>query len=242
MIKEVINVVMQQNEFKILVVDDEEKIVEVVKSYLEAGGYKVYAAYDCKGAQEIFDKVNPDLLILDLMLPDMSGEELCTKLRKRSRIPIIMLTAKINETDILNGFGIGADDYITKPFSAKQLVARVKAILRRSAQEVIPLTDVLTFNEGDLNIDLLKHEVKKQGEVVSLTPNEYKLLMAMAKYPQKVFTREELIILALGEEFDGFDRTIDSHIKNLRQKIETDTKDPRYIITVHGVGYRFGGE
>ncbi|HYE84470.1 MAG TPA: response regulator transcription factor [Clostridia bacterium] len=233
---------MQQNEFKILVVDDEEKIVEVVKSYLDASGYKVYAAYNCKEAQDIFDKVNPDLLILDLMLPDMTGEELCTKLRKKSRVPIIMLTAKIDEVDILKGLDIGADDYITKPFSTKQLVARVKALLRRSAQEVIPLTDILSFNEGDLNIDSLKHEVKKQGDVVSLTPNEYKLLMSMVKYPQKVFTREELIVLALGGEFDGFDRTIDSHIKNLRQKIETDTKDPKYIITVHGVGYRFGGE
>lgn len=233
---------MLQNEFKILVVDDEEKIVEVVKSYLEASGYKVFVAYNCKDAQDIFDKVNPDLLILDLMLPDMSGEDLCTKLRRRSRIPIIMLTAKINENEILNGLDIGADDYVTKPFSAKQLVARVKALLRRSAQEVIPLTDVLSFNEEDLIIDSLKHEVKKQGVVVSLTPNEYKLLMAMVKYPQKVFTREELIVLALGGEFDGFDRTIDSHIKNLRQKIETDTKDPKYILTVHGVGYRFGGE
>jgi DNA-binding response OmpR family regulator len=233
---------MQQNEFKILVVDDEAKIVEVVKSYLEASGYKVYSAYNCKEAQEVFNRVNLDLLILDLMLPDMSGEEFCTKLRKKSRIPIIMLTAKIDEIDILKGLDIGADDYITKPFSAKQLVARVKALLRRSTQEVIPLTDVLSFNEGDLIIDSLKYEVKKQGKVVNLTPNEYKLLVAMVKYPQKVFTREELIIVALGGEFDGFDRTIDSHIKNLRQKIETDTKDSKYILTVHGVGYRFGGE
>ena len=233
---------MQQNGSKILVVDDEEKIVEVVKSYLEASGYMVYAAYNCKEAQQIFDKVNPDLLILDLMLPDISGEEFCMMIRRKSRVPIIMLTAKIDEADILKGLDIGADDYITKPFSTKQLVARVKALLRRSSQEVIPLTDVLSFNEGDLIIDSLKHEVKKQGEVASLTPNEYKLLMAMVKYPQKVFTREELIVVALGGEFDGFDRTIDSHIKNLRQKIETDTKGPEYILTVHGVGYRFGGE
>ncbi len=233
---------MQQNEMKILVVDDEKKIVEVVESYLKASGYTVYTAYNCKEAQEIFDKVSPDLLILDLMLPDMTGEELCIKLRKKSRIPIIMLTAKIEEADILKGLDIGADDYVTKPFSVKQLVARVKALLRRSSQEVIPLTDVLSFNDGDLIIDSLKHEVKKQGEAVSLTPNEYKLLIAMVKYPQKVFTREELIVVALGGEFDGFDRTIDSHIKNLRQKIETDTKDPEYILTVHGVGYRFGGE
>jgi len=233
---------MLQKEYKILVVDDEKKIVEVVKSYLEASGYKVYSAYSCKEAEEILDKVIPDLLILDLMLPDISGEELCQKLRRKSRIPIIMLTAKIDEIDILNGLDIGADDYITKPFSTKQLVARVKALLRRSTQEVIPLTDTISFNEGDLIIDSLKYEVKKQGEVVSLTPNEYKLLMTMIKYPQKVFTREELIITALGGEYDGFDRTIDSHIKNLRQKIETDTKDPKYILTVHGVGYRFGGE
>lgn len=236
------DVAMQQNKLKILVVDDEEKIVEVVQSYLEASGYAVYAAYNCKDAQEIFDAVSPDLLILDLMLPDLPGEEFCTRLRRKSRIPIIMLTSKIDEADILNGLNIGADDYITKPFSAKQLVARVKALLRRSAQEAMPLTDFLSFNEGDLSIDSLKHEVKKQGTVISLTPNEYKLLITMVKYPQKVFTREELIVLALGGEFNGFDRTIDSHIKNLRQKIETDTKDPKYIITVHGVGYRFGGE
>jgi DNA-binding response OmpR family regulator len=233
---------MQQDEFKILVVDDEEKIVEVLQSYLEASGYKVYAAYNCKEAQEVFDRVNPDLLILDLMLPDMSGEEFCTKLRQKSKIPIIMLTAKINEVDILKGLDIGADDYITKPFSTKQLVARVKALLRRSAQEVITLSDKFSFNEEDLIIEALKHEVKKQGEVVNLTPNEYKLLMSMVRYPQKVFTREELINVALGGEFDGFDRTIDSHIKNLRQKIESDTKDPKYILTVHGVGYRFGAE
>lgn len=233
---------MQQNEIKILVVDDEEKIVEVIQSYLEASGYKVYTSYSCRDAQEIFDRVSPDLIILDLMLPDMSGEEFCIRLRKKSRIPIIMLTAKIDEADILKGLDIGADDYITKPFSTKQLVARVKALLRRSAQEIIPLVGVLSFNEGDLTIDSLKYEVKKQGEAVNLTPNEYKLLMAMVKYPQKVFTREELIIVALGGEFDGFDRTIDSHIKNLRQKIESDTKEPKYILTVHGVGYRFGGE
>jgi DNA-binding response OmpR family regulator len=233
---------MLQDEFKILVVDDEEKIVEVVQSYLEASGYKVYAAYNCKEAQEVFDRANPDLIILDLMLPDMSGEEFCAKLRQKSKIPIIMLTAKINEDDILKGLDIGADDYITKPFSTKQLVARVKALLRRSAQEVIPLSDKFSFNKEDLIIEALKHEVKKQGEVVNLTPNEYKLLMSMVRYPQKVFTREELINVALGGEFDGFDRTIDSHIKNLRQKIESDTKDPKYILTVHGVGYRFGAE
>jgi DNA-binding response OmpR family regulator len=233
---------MQQKDYKILIVDDEKKIVEVVQSYLEASGYKIYASYNCKEAQEIFDKVNPDLIILDLMLPDMSGEEFCMRLRRKSRIPIIMLTAKIDDIDIVKGLDIGADDYITKPFSTKQLVARVKALLRRSTQEVIPLTDVLSFNEGDLIIDSLKHEVKKQGAVVNLTPNEYKLLVTMAKYPHKVFTREELIVVALGGEFDGFDRTIDSHIKNLRQKIETDTKDSKYILTVHGVGYRFGGE
>lgn len=233
---------MQQNVFKILIVDDERKIAEVVESYLEANGYKAYTAFSCKEAQEALDKVNPDLLILDLMLPDMSGEEFCSKLRKRSRIPIIMLTAKTDEADILKGIDIGADDYITKPFSPKQLVARVKALLRRSARDIIPLADILSFNEEDLIINSLKHEVKKQGEVVNLTPNEYKLLMAMVKYPQKVFTREELIAIALGGEFDGFDRTIDSHIKNLRQKIEADTKRPKYILTVHGVGYRFGGE
>lgn len=227
---------------RILVVDDEVKIAEVVKSYLEKEGYEVFEAYDCAQAQKILDNHQPNLMVLDLMLPDMSGEEFCKRVRKNSRIPIIMLTAKVEEADILKGLDIGADDYMTKPFSVRQLVARVKALLRRSGEEAGPLANMLSFNNGDLVVEPQKYEVRKNGVLVNLTPNEFKILMTLVTYPHKVFTREELIVSALGIDFEGFDRTVDSHIKNLRQKIETDSKDPKYILTVHGIGYRFGGE
>lgn len=233
---------MAARQQRILVVDDEVKIAEVVRSYLEKSGYEVFEAYNCAQAQGVLDAQQPDLMILDLMLPDMSGEEFCKLVRKKSRIPIIMLTAKVEEADILKGLDIGADDYITKPFSVRQLVARVQALLRRSGNESVPLTNLLSFNDSDLVIEALKHEVRKQGELVNLTPNEFKILMTLAATPHKVFTREALIESALGMDFDGYDRTVDSHIKNLRQKIESDTKNPKYILTVHGVGYRFGGE
>ena len=233
---------MNENNIKILVVDDEEKLTEVVKSYLEKSGFKVYCAHNGNEALELFAKVNPKLMVLDLMLPDISGEEICKTIRKKSRVPIIMLTAKVEEESILNGLGIGADDYVTKPFSPKQLVARVIALLRRSDDEIMPLSNELSFNDGELLIDSIKHEVKKNGQPVSLTPNEFKILMALAKYPQKAFTRDELVFLVLGEDYEGYDRTIDTHIKNLRQKIEPDIKAPKYVLTVYGVGYKFGGE
>ncbi|MFA6309029.1 MAG: response regulator transcription factor [Clostridia bacterium] len=233
---------MANNPKTILIVDDEPKIVEVVKSYLENSGYNIYEAYNGKQALEIFEKVSPSLVVLDLMLPDMTGEEVCRTLRKRSRVPIIMLTAKIEEEDILRGLDIGADDYMTKPFSPRQLVARINAMLRRTKDGGEPLGDILSYYDADLVIDYKNHAVKKIGVDVNLTPNEYKILLAMAKYPNKAFTREELISIVIGEDFEGFDRTIDTHIKNIRQKIETDPKKPRYILTLHGIGYRFGGE
>ena len=231
---------MINNAKKILVVDDEVKIVEVVKSYLENSGYSVCEAYTGKEALDKFEKANPALIVLDLMLPDMTGEEICKTLRKKSRVPIIMLTAKIEEEDILKGLNIGADDYITKPFSPRQLVARVEAVIRRTGDTAIPLSKVMSFNNDELLIDTLKYEVRKNGEIINLTPNEYKLLMMMVKYPDKTFTREELIYMVLGEDFNGYDRTIDTHIKNIRQKIESDPKNPKYILTIHGIGYRFG--
>lgn len=231
-----------QSGLKVLVVDDEEKIVEVLKSYFESSGYKVYEAFNGTKALELFERMNPDLVILDLMLPDLSGEELCRAIRKRSRTPIIMLTAKVEEEDILQGLDIGADDYVTKPFSPRQLMARAAAVLRRSVDDTMPLSSVLSFCEDDLMIDSNKHEVRKNGEVVNLTPNEFKILLTLIKYPQKAFTREELVNIALGDDYEGYDRTIDTHIKNLRQKIEDDPKAPRYIMTVYGIGYRFGGQ
>lgn len=227
---------------KILFVDDEPQITEVVRSYLENSNYQVYEAGNGKEALELFERVQPSLIILDLMLPDLSGEEVCQILRRKSRVPIIMLTAKVEEEDILKGLGLGADDYVTKPFSPRQLVARVEALLRRTTQEAVPLAERLSFNQGDLEIDLYGREVKKNGVKVNLTPNEYQIFLTLLKYPRKAFTRDELITLALGDDYEGFDRTIDVHIKNLRQKIETDPKRPQYILTVHGVGYRFGGE
>ena len=231
---------MEYLEKTILIVEDEEKIVEVIKSYLEHSGYYVVAVYDGKSALESFNSINPDLIILDLMLPDITGEEICKQIRKCSRVPIIMLTAKVDEENILNGLNIGADDYITKPFSPKQLVARVMALLRRTSDEVKPLANQISYNNDDLVIDLIKREVIKKGIAVNLTPNEYKILVTLIKYPRKTFTRDELICMALGEDFDGLDRTIDTHIKNLRVKIEDDSKLPQYIITVHGMGYKFG--
>ncbi len=227
---------------RILVVDDEIKIVEVIKSYLENSGFIVNEAYNGKQALDIFSRVSPSLVILDLMLPDMTGEEICKVLRKKSRVPIIMLTAKIEEKNILEGLELGADDYVTKPFSPKQLVARVKAVLRRSDNDIVPLANNISFFNNDLVINSAESEIRKNGELINFTPNEFKILMTFVKYPRKVFTREELIDIVIGEDFDGFDRIIDTHIKNIRQKIETNTKDPKYILTVHGIGYRFGGE
>jgi len=225
----------------ILVVDDEKGIVEVVCDYLVNAGFQVLEACTGRQALALFDQQAPDLVVLDLMLPDISGEEVCRAIRRKSRVPILMLTAKVAEIDLLAGFQLGADDYVTKPFSPRQLVARVQAILRRMSDEAFTLSDQLSFNNGDLVIDSLRHEVRKTGEPVALTPIEFKILASLGKYPTKVFTREELILLALEDDYQGNDRVIDSHIKNIRQKIEDDTRAPQYIQTVHGIGYKFGG-
>lgn len=227
---------------KILVVEDEEKIMNVVKSFLESKGFFVITAENGRKAIEIFDRENISLVLLDLMLPEISGEEVCRSIRKKSRVPIIMLTAKSDETDMLKGLGLGADDYITKPFSLKALHARMEAVMRRSSDDLVPLFSKNSFNNEDLTVDFESRFITKQSEEVKLTPNEYKILTTLIKYPNKVFTRDELIASAFGTEFEGYDRTIDSHIKNLRQKIESDPKNPIYVKTIHGVGYKFGGE
>ncbi len=227
---------------KILVVDDEAKISEVIKSYLEHDGYKVSTALNGKAALNGYNEFNPDLIILDLMLPDISGEEICKRIRKNSSVPIIMLTAKVSDDEVITGLDIGADDYVLKPFSPKQLLARVAAVLRRSAKESAEDRSKIVFDNGELVIDTFVHEIRKAGSIINLTPNEYRILVTMAGYPKKTFTREELISMALGDDFEGFDRTVDTHIKNLRQKIEDDPKTPKYLVTVHGVGYRFAGE
>ncbi len=226
----------------ILVIDDEETIVEFVESYLLKSGYTVFKAYNGKDALALFNSQPLSLILLDLMLPDISGEDVCRTMRKTSHVPIIMLTAKVEEENILKGLDIGADDYVTKPFSPRQLMARIGALLRRTEGIDFGISSLLSFHDKELTIDTITQEVLKKGEPVSLTPIEYKLLCTMAKSPGRVFSRNDLIDLALGEDYLGFDRSIDSHIKNLRQKIEDDTKNCRYILTVHGMGYKFGGE
>jgi DNA-binding response OmpR family regulator len=225
---------------RILVVDDEVKILEIVKAYLEHEGYEVHTATNGKEGLDVFSAMEFSLIVLDLMLPDMSGEEICKNIRGQSDVPILMLTAKVDESSIINGLNIGSDDYVTKPFSPKQLVARINALIRRYESKGHK-ENILTFN-NELSIDFTNFEVKKQGEVITLTATEFKMLTLLAKNPKRVFSREELISHVLGEDFEGFDRTIDSHIKNLRQKIEDNTRKPKYILTVHGFGYRFGAE
>ena len=225
----------------ILVVDDEPRILEAVTAFLESKGFRVFRAENGRRALEIFDSENILLVILDLMLPDISGEEVCRIIRKKSRAPILMLTAKADEESLLEGLGLGADDYITKPFSLKALYARMEAVLRRTRDDLVPLAARNSFGDGDLVVDFEQNVVKKKQTAVALTPSEMKILAVLIKYPGKVFTRASLIELTLGYEYEGYERTIDSHIKNLRQKIEDDPKAPRYVLTVYGLGYRFGG-
>ena len=225
----------------ILIVDDENMMREAVASYLEKQGYHVLQAETGTQALSLLEKETVSFVILDLMLPDISGEEICSRIRRQSRIPIIMLTAKTMEDDMLNGLNLGADDYITKPFSLKNLYARIQAEWRRSDHDLKPLAEKFSWNAGDLVIDYNRKEVLKKGETISLTPIEWKILSAFTRYPQKVFTRDELIASAFDTDFSGYDRVIDTHIKNLRKKIEDDPKNPIYLCTVHGIGYKFGG-
>lgn len=224
----------------VLVVEDEEMTLNAVCSYLERQGMTALAARSGREALELFEREAVSFVILDLMLPDLSGEEVCGTLRTRSRVPIIMLTARTQEEDVLNGLAVGADDYITKPFSLRELYARVLSVSRRAAGE--PLARKFSWNDSDLCVDFEHSEVKKQGRIVALTASEWRILCALIQNPQKVYTREELISFALSENFEGYDRAVDTHIKNLRKKIETDPKNPVYVKTAHGLGYKFGGE
>jgi DNA-binding response OmpR family regulator len=230
---------MERTPRRVLVVDDEPKIIEVVSSYLRRAGFEPLTAAGGEEALQVFQKEHPDLVILDLMLPDLSGEDVCRKLRAQSRVPVIMLTARVEDSDAVKGLQLGADDYVTKPFSPRQLIARVEAVLRRAAGAGMPTARVLSFNNDDLCVDDTAGTVRKAGELVSVTPREFRLLRLFAGNPGRLFSREELIARALGDDFEGSDRTIDAHVKNLRQKIETDPHVPAYIHTVHGIGYRF---
>jgi DNA-binding response OmpR family regulator len=221
----------------ILIVEDEKKISEIVRAYLEKEGYRVRLAENGEQALKLL-KDAVDLVILDLMLPDIQGEELCSIIREGSEVPVIILTAKSGEEDRIKGLGIGADDYVVKPFSPRELVARVKAQLRRSGRTKKKL---LSYNRGALKIDVSNHEVFRDGGLIVLTPTEFKILLSLADQPGWVFSREQLVTIAQGFDFEGYDRTIDAHVKNLRRKIEKDSREPEYIKTVYGVGYKFTG-
>jgi DNA-binding response OmpR family regulator len=223
---------------RILIVDDEPSVREVARAYLEREGFIVYSASDGRHGLDLALTKRPDLVVLDLMLPDIPGEQICRELRDRSDVAILMLTARSAEDDRVAGLGLGADDYLTKPFSPRELVARARAILRRTSHSPMALTELLRFDAGRLEIDDVRHEVRIDGQPVDLTPSEYKLLGALARYPGRAYSRYELINRVQGHDFEGYERTIDAHVKNLRRKIEPDPRRPRYIETVPGVGYR----
>jgi len=220
---------------RILVVDDDVKTVELVKLYLNRDGYKVLTAYDGVEALRLARESQPDLIVLDLMLPGIDGLEVCRTLRAESDVPIIMLTARTTEQDKLTGLDLGADDYVTKPFSPRELAARVRTVLRRLPGERGPAE----IKHGELTVNFRKYEASIAGRSLNLTPVEFKLLGVLVKEPGRVFSRGQLIEKGLGYDFDGFDRTIDVHILNLRRKLETDPSYPRYIKTVYGAGYKF---
>jgi two-component system alkaline phosphatase synthesis response regulator PhoP len=227
----------------VLVVEDEPHIVEVVRDYLKQAGYRVVAAGDGPAALHLAHRERPDLVVLDLMLPGgMDGLEVCRRLRQDSAladIPILMLTARVEETDRIVGLELGADDYVTKPFSPREVVARVRAVLRRPRGTGVPAS---LLRSGDLVIDEAGHGVTSGGRAVDLTPSEFAILVVLARNAGRTLSRNQLLELVYDVAYEGYDRAVDSHIKNLRRKIEPDPGRPRYIHTVYGVGYRFGVE
>jgi DNA-binding response OmpR family regulator len=223
---------------KILVVDDDRKIVELVRLYLEKDGYHVLVATGGLEALRLARQKQPDLILLDLMLPEMDGLDVCRILQAESEVPVVMLTARTAGEDKLAGLELGADDYITKPFNPREVVARVRAVLRRAGKESPQGPTEMRF--AGLLIDRCCHEVRVRDEVVSLTPTEFRLLEVLAGEPGRAFTRLELLDWVFGYDFEGFERTVDVHVKNLRKKIEPHPTRPIYVQTVYGVGYKFG--
>jgi DNA-binding response OmpR family regulator len=223
----------------VLVVDDEAKIVQLARDYLEHAGFTVLTAADGRTAVEIARRQHPDLVVLDIGLPGIDGLEVTRDLRRDSTIPIVMLTARDDELDKLLGLELGADDYLTKPFSPRELVARVKAVLRRSEQRAQP-SDLIRADDVVLDVPRMRAEVG--GRVVDLTTTEFRLLATLAASPGRIFTRSQLLDALRGIAFESYERAIDSHIKNLRRKIEPDPREPRYVLTVYGVGYRFADD
>ncbi len=220
----------------ILIVDDQARIVKLVRDYLERAGFDVLEARDGETALTVARAEQPDLVVLDLMLPGVDGLDVCRRLRRESGVPIIMLTARVEEADRIVGLELGADDYVTKPFSPRELVARVRATLRRASGEVGPST---ILRAGDVELDTAALTATVAGQPVDLTPTEFYLLAALVRQPGRIFSREQLLEAVHGVAFDGYDRSVDSHVKNIRRKIEPDPRNPRYIYTVYGVGYRF---
>ena len=223
----------------VLVVDDEPKIVKLARDYLEKSGFRVRTAVDGSTAFSLARQEKPALIILDLNLPGMDGLDVCRAIRRESDVPIIMLTARTEETDRLIGLELGADDYITKPFSPRELVARVRAVLRRVRGGVRQLGFIQV---ADLEIDLNGHRVHRAGEPIQLSRTEFNLLATLSQNPGQTFTRAKLLSRLHGVAYEGFDRSIDAHIKNLRRKLEVDPTQPRYVLTVYGVGYKFTDE
>jgi DNA-binding response OmpR family regulator len=223
---------------KIVVIDDEPSVQDVVRAYLEKAGYQVFVAGNGAEGLALAERIKPALIVLDLMLPDISGEEICSDIRGRSDVPVLMLTAKASADERVAGLVSGADDYLVKPFSPRELVARVNAVLRRTQGIEAPLVAKASFDGGRLEIDFVQHVVRLDSLAVDLTPNEYKLLTTLARYPGRAYSRFELINRVQGDDFEGDERTIDVHVKNLRKKIEPNAAHPRYIETVSGIGYR----
>jgi DNA-binding response OmpR family regulator len=221
---------------KVMVVDDEPKIVQLARDYLEHAGFAVVVAHDGKAALATARAQNPDLVVLDLGLPELDGLDVARTLRAESNVPIVMLTGRSEESDKLVGLELGADDYVTKPFSPKELVARVRAVLRRterprSASEIVRV--------GDVTLDIPRMRTTVADRTVTLTPTEFQLVATMAREPGRVFTRSQLLDAVHGVAFESYERAIDAHVKNVRQKLEPDPATPRYVLTVYGVGYRF---
>jgi two-component system OmpR family response regulator len=225
--------------YPILVAEDDRKIANVVRVYLEQAGYRVVLAETGREALERAAADPPLLVVLDLSFPDMGGEMVCQELKELGDIPVIMLTSRASEDDRLAGFALGADDYIVKPFSPRELVFRVNAVLKRTKRQDLAGTALLSFNGGALTLDGQRYAVSLHGLPVTLTPTEFKLLITLAAAPHKVFSREVLVEKALGYQFEGYERSIDAHIKNIRQKLGDDPRSPAFIQTVYGVGYRF---
>lgn len=226
----------------VFVIEDDRKIGRIIHAYLEGAGFSVKIFEKGKEAIDSAIKQPPDIVILDLMLPDMNGEDLFQELKEIGDFPIIILTAKSSEEERITGFALGADDYVVKPFSPRELVYRVKAVLKRVKKEDLKGVETISFNNGYLKIDGQSYSVEKGGIKVNLTPTEFKILFTLASSPNKVFTRDELVVRALGYEFEGYERSIDAHIKNIRHKLEDNPRRPDYIVTVYGVGYKFGAK